>query len=48
MVMFFHAAVGYSRDRPQSQHYFRVSKFGATRLFLELTILPPLHNMCQS
>jgi hypothetical protein len=26
MVMVFHAAVGYSRDRPQSQHYFSVSK----------------------
>jgi hypothetical protein len=26
MVMFIHAAVGYNRDRPQSQHYFRVSE----------------------
>jgi hypothetical protein len=26
MVMFIHAAVGYSRDRTQSQHYFRVSE----------------------
>jgi hypothetical protein len=28
MVMVFHEAVGYSRDRPQSQHFFRDLKMG--------------------
>ena len=41
MVVVFHAAVGYSRDRPQSQHFFFDLEIGAKKIIFGVDYFAP-------
>jgi len=46
MVVVFHAAVGYSRDRPQSQHFFFDLEIGAKKIIFGVDYFAPPRIIC--